>query len=79
MTAGRQTVLILQQRVVLDQYLAVKSPPVSQEAIHPENSPSLSRIFPLALDAKKRRSPNPEFPAKPANPQNCGNSKISEF
>ena len=66
MTAGMQTVLILQQRAVSDQHLVVKNPLLSQEVLHLENSPSLSKeISTFSTAKKKRRSPNPEFPPNP--------------
>ena len=75
MIAGMQTVLILQQRAVSDQHLAVRNPPLSQEVLHLENSPSLSSTFSTAK--KKTTIPKSRIPTKPGNPENGGNSKIS--
>lgn len=75
MTAGMQTVLILQQRSVSDQHLAVKNPPLSQEVLHLENLPFLFN----SRTAKKTTIPKSRIPTKPGNPENGGNSKISKF
>ena len=82
MTAGMQIVLILQQRAVSDQHLAVRNPPPSQEVLHLENSPSLSKDFYFSrrsTTAKKTTIPKSRIPTKPGNPENGGNSKISKF
>jgi hypothetical protein len=63
MIAGMQTVLILQQRAVSDQHLAVRNPPLSQEVLHLENSPSLSSTFSTAK--KKTTIPKSRIPTKP--------------
>jgi len=61
MTAGMQTVLILQQRAVSDQHLAVRNPPLSQEVLHLENSPSLSKDF-YFLDVGQKKNDDPQIP-----------------
>src|ERR1700733_3391417 len=59
MTAEMQTVLILQQRAVSDQHLVVKNRPLSQEVLHPENSPSLSQDF---YSQRQRKNDDPQIP-----------------
>ena len=80
MTVGTQTVLILQQRAVSDQHLAVKNPPPSQEVFHLENSPSLSKDF-ASLDSKKNddpQIPNSHQTGKPGKRWKFKNQKSQE-
>ena len=78
MTAGMQTVLILQQRAVSDQHLAVRNPPLSQEVLHLENSPSLSSTFSTAKKNDDPQIPNSHQTRKPGKRWKFENLQILE-
>src|SRR5271155_975960 len=79
MTAGMQTVLILLQRAVSDQHLAVKNPPLSQEVLHLENSPSFSKDFYSLDNGKKNDDPQIPNSHQTRKPGKRWKFKISKF